>query len=113
MLFFYAVGEKFRDWTDEEPSLDVVLETVTMWWLLGSFPKAIYAYSEVRPLSLSPCLPPFSFLFLALLHAVTSETILTNSPFQLTSGVGAWHRDPALFLTKPFGFSSLDRKSVV
>jgi microsomal epoxide hydrolase len=53
------VGEKFRDWTDEDPSLDVVLETVTMWWILGSYPKAIYAYAEVRlpPRLVAPARP--------------------------------------------------------
>jgi len=61
-----SVAEKFRDWVDEELSKDQILETVTVWWLLGSkcliavtcslgadlfslaaYPQAIYAYSEV------------------------------------------------------------------
>ncbi|ORY64618.1 epoxide hydrolase [Leucosporidium creatinivorum] len=68
------LAEKFRDWVDEELSKDEILETVTVWWLLGTYPKAIYAYSE------------------------------------LTTGVGGWHRDPALYLNKPFGFSSFAKE---
>ncbi|KAM0752398.1 epoxide hydrolase [Meredithblackwellia eburnea MCA 4105] len=64
------LGEKFRDWVEEQIDLDEFLEIATMWWILESFPTAIYAYSE------------------------------------LTTGVGAWHTKPELYLHKPFGFSS-------
>lgn len=45
------LGEKFRDWTDDDLNLDQVLETVTLWWVLECFPKAIYAYEQVSILS--------------------------------------------------------------
>lgn len=44
--------------------------------------------------------------FLLLAAELSSENSRTDPLLQLTTGVGAWHRDPALFLTKPFGFSS-------
>ncbi|KDE08933.1 hypothetical protein MVLG_01025 [Microbotryum lychnidis-dioicae p1A1 Lamole] len=41
------LGEKLLEWTDEDLELDHLLEIVTMWWLLGTFPKSIYAYAEL------------------------------------------------------------------
>ncbi|GAA5923867.1 hypothetical protein JCM1841_001418 [Sporobolomyces salmonicolor] len=41
------LAEKFRDWTDETPSVDEVLAICTMWWIRDSFPSSIYAYSEL------------------------------------------------------------------
>jgi microsomal epoxide hydrolase len=43
------VGEKFLDWTDEDPSVDFVLEMATLWWLTETFPTSIYPYREVVP----------------------------------------------------------------
>lgn len=48
------LGEKFRDWTDDDLNLDQVLETVTLWWVLECFPKAIYAYEQVSTAFLLP-----------------------------------------------------------
>ncbi|KAF2091834.1 alpha/beta-hydrolase [Saccharata proteae CBS 121410] len=41
------IGEKFLDWTDTDPSLDTILESVSLYWLTDTFPKAIYTYREV------------------------------------------------------------------
>jgi microsomal epoxide hydrolase len=38
------IGEKFQDWTDTTPSLDQILEAVTLYWLTDTFPRAIYPY---------------------------------------------------------------------
>lgn len=47
MALLAWLGEKFNSWSDEPPSLDQLLETVTIWWLRESFPTSIWAYSEI------------------------------------------------------------------
>lgn len=47
MALLAWLGEKFNTWSDVPPSLDRLLETVTIWWLRESFPSSIYAYSEI------------------------------------------------------------------
>jgi hypothetical protein len=41
------IGEKFLEWTDETPSLDEILASVSLYWLTDTFPGAIYPYREV------------------------------------------------------------------
>jgi microsomal epoxide hydrolase len=43
------LAEKFLDWTDEDPSVDYVLEMASLWWLTETFPTSIYPYREVTP----------------------------------------------------------------
>lgn len=38
------IGEKFLEWTDEDPPLDKILEDVTLYWLTDTFPRCIYPY---------------------------------------------------------------------
>ena len=52
------MGEKFIAWTDETPSLDEILTTVSLWWMMETFPKAIYPYREVGQ-SLSILVTPY------------------------------------------------------
>jgi len=40
------IGEKFILWSDETPSLDIILESVTLYWLTETFPTSIYPYRE-------------------------------------------------------------------
>lgn len=42
------IGEKFLAWTDQDPSVDTILENVTLYWLTDTFPTAIYSYRAVR-----------------------------------------------------------------
>ncbi|KIX08631.1 uncharacterized protein Z518_03288 [Rhinocladiella mackenziei CBS 650.93] len=42
------VGEKFLKWTDKPPSLDQILESVTLYWLTETFPRAVYPYRQVQ-----------------------------------------------------------------
>lgn len=42
------IGEKFLAWTDQDPSVDTILESVTLYWLTDTFPTAIYSYRAVR-----------------------------------------------------------------
>ena len=41
------IGEKYLKWTDETPSLDEILASVTLYWLTETFPRAIYPYRQV------------------------------------------------------------------
>jgi len=74
------IGEKFLEWTDEDPSLDTILESVTLYWLTQSFPRAIYPYAQFhgRPASGHP-----------------KDNPQVPSP----------HADPKYYIKKPFGYS--------
>lgn len=43
------IGEKFLEWTDPRttPPLLVILESVTLYWLTDTFPRAIYPYRQL------------------------------------------------------------------
>ncbi|KAH7364659.1 epoxide hydrolase [Rhexocercosporidium sp. MPI-PUGE-AT-0058] len=38
------IGEKFLAWTDDDPSLQTILESVTLYWFTRSFESSIYTY---------------------------------------------------------------------
>jgi microsomal epoxide hydrolase len=38
------IGEKFLEWTDEDPPLDEILESISLYWLTDTFPRCIYPY---------------------------------------------------------------------
>jgi len=41
------IGEKFLEWTDEDPPIEKILESVTLYWLTETFPRCIYPYRGV------------------------------------------------------------------
>ncbi|KAK4546407.1 hypothetical protein LTR36_002084 [Oleoguttula mirabilis] len=41
------IGEKFLEWTDEDPALDDILESVSLYWLTDTFPRCIYPYRGI------------------------------------------------------------------
>lgn len=41
------IGEKFMDWTDDEPSLDTVLESVTLYWVTNCAATSLWSYRQV------------------------------------------------------------------
>ncbi|KAF2200651.1 epoxide hydrolase-like protein [Delitschia confertaspora ATCC 74209] len=41
------IGEKFLEWTDEDPSLETILDGVTLYWFTSSMPRSIYPYREL------------------------------------------------------------------
>ena len=41
------IGEKFLQWTDTTPPLPIILESVTLYWLTETFPRAIYPYRQL------------------------------------------------------------------
>lgn len=42
----HRIGEKFLEWTDIDPSIDSILESVTLYWLTATFPRAMYPYVQ-------------------------------------------------------------------
>jgi hypothetical protein len=56
----YRIGEKFLAWTDQDPPLDEILASVTLYWLTETFPRSIYPYRQVRISFLYPSISPFS-----------------------------------------------------
>jgi microsomal epoxide hydrolase len=40
------IGEKFLDWTDIDPSLEDILESVTLYWLTESGSRGLYPYRQ-------------------------------------------------------------------
>lgn len=40
------VGEKLQAWTAETPSVEELLDSVTLYWLTESFPRAIFPYRQ-------------------------------------------------------------------
>ncbi|CAI9627151.1 unnamed protein product [Alternaria burnsii] len=41
------IGEKFLQWTDEDPSLDTILTDISLYWFTESFARSIYPYREL------------------------------------------------------------------
>jgi microsomal epoxide hydrolase len=41
------IGEKFLEWTDEDPSVDTILASVSLYWLTDTFPRCIYPYRGI------------------------------------------------------------------
>ncbi|GIZ46267.1 hypothetical protein CKM354_000939900 [Cercospora kikuchii] len=41
------VGEKYLEWSDEDPPLEKVLETVALYWLTESIPRGLYAFRKI------------------------------------------------------------------
>ncbi|KAL4727120.1 hypothetical protein ACLX1H_006021 [Fusarium chlamydosporum] len=40
------IGEKFRDWTDQDPPIDEILTSASLYWLTDTFPTSIYPYRQ-------------------------------------------------------------------
>ncbi|KAF2225936.1 Alpha/Beta hydrolase protein [Elsinoe ampelina] len=41
------IGEKFLEWSDEDPPLDQILESISLYWLTDTFPRCIYPYRSL------------------------------------------------------------------
>ncbi|KAH7043770.1 Alpha/Beta hydrolase protein [Macrophomina phaseolina] len=41
------IGEKFLDWTDEDPPINTILASVSLYWLTDTFPTSVYPYREM------------------------------------------------------------------
>ncbi|KAI9757712.1 MAG: hypothetical protein M4579_003337 [Chaenotheca gracillima] len=80
------IGEKFLEWSDEDPSIDTILESITLWWFTETFPRAIYSYRE---------------------RFENCETLTATEPPKLAkpnSGPGD-AANPDNFIKIPFGYS--------
>ncbi|KAF7446885.1 epoxide hydrolase protein [Pyrenophora tritici-repentis] len=41
------IGEKFLEWTDEDPSIDEILTNVSLYWFTNCITRSIYTYREL------------------------------------------------------------------
>jgi len=63
MALLAWIGEKFLAWSDEDPDLETILESVTLYWLTETFPTSIYPYRLVRhPFPISAIDPRFRLI---------------------------------------------------
>jgi microsomal epoxide hydrolase len=42
----HRIGEKFQQWSDTDPSLDEMLDSVTLYWFTESFARGIHPYRQ-------------------------------------------------------------------
>jgi len=77
------IGEKYLEWTDEDPSLEDILRAVSLYWLTDTFPRAIYPYR-------------------AFVERMTA-------PPEKRKGM---HEDPKWHIKKPFGYSYFPKELV-
>lgn len=40
------VGEKYQKWSDQDPPIEEILDSVTLYWFTESFPRSIYPYRQ-------------------------------------------------------------------
>ncbi|KAF2173531.1 hypothetical protein M409DRAFT_35172 [Zasmidium cellare ATCC 36951] len=38
------IGEKYLEWTDEDPSVETILQVASLYWLTDTYPRCIYPY---------------------------------------------------------------------
>jgi microsomal epoxide hydrolase len=41
------IGEKFLEWTDEDPSMDHILTNISLYWFTRCFPSCLYPYRQL------------------------------------------------------------------
>lgn len=46
IALFAWISEKFITWTDTTPSLEDILDSISLYWFTQSFPKCIYCYRQ-------------------------------------------------------------------
>jgi microsomal epoxide hydrolase len=42
------IGEKFLEWTDEDPSMDHILTNISLYWFTRCFPSCLYPYRQLN-----------------------------------------------------------------
>ena len=52
------IGEKFLHWTDEDPPLEAILDSVTLYWFTQSLPRCIYPYRQYFVQYVAQTTPP-------------------------------------------------------
>jgi microsomal epoxide hydrolase len=40
------IGEKFLEWSDKQPELDQILDSVSLYWFTSTFPRSVYPYRQ-------------------------------------------------------------------
>jgi hypothetical protein len=91
------IGEKFLEWTDQDPELDKILEAVSLYWLTDTFPSSVYNYRQVSFAQIPHVLSP-------LLRSLALQSL------QKENKGGA--DNPNHYIPKPLGFSAFPKEIV-
>ncbi|KAL1606169.1 hypothetical protein SLS60_003570 [Paraconiothyrium brasiliense] len=69
------IGEKFLEWSDTDPSLDIILTNVSLYWFTQSLPRSLYPYRQIFGTSR----PVFKYL--------DKPTGFSFFPYELSPGI--------------------------
>lgn len=50
------IGEKFLEWSDQDPSLDDILTNVSLYWFTKTYPRSLYPYRAYTSMEGQPYL---------------------------------------------------------
>jgi len=93
------IGEKFLEWTDEDPELDEILDSVSLYWLTETYARCIYPYRSVSfdPRPFHPVPTHLSLRFQSLTYPHTALRFSIR-PLQQTSLCKTLRQTPRLLL---------------
>lgn len=89
------IGEKFLSWSDEDPSMEAILESTTLYWFTNTIQRSLYPYRQVRTSHLT---------YIA----------LTRSPCATQSwapGAVSAHENPQYHIHQSLGYSLFPKES--
>lgn len=96
------IGEKFLEWTDEDPELDAILDSVSLYWLTDTYARCIYPYRSVSLLLITPLSHIFGNLSpSSLLTHLLTALRLSIRPKRKTSLCETLRQTPRLLLFPP------------
>ncbi|KAJ9127787.1 hypothetical protein QFC24_000070 [Naganishia onofrii] len=52
------IGEKLHEWTDKTPTMPIILQWLSLYWLTQTFPTSIYPYRHTQTDHPDPTTPP-------------------------------------------------------
>jgi microsomal epoxide hydrolase len=102
----YRIGEKFLEWTDETPSLNDILASVSLYWLTDTCPRAIYPYREVSYFPSPHLLTSSAQGKHASVPAIEMAHCTNALCGRQSYGPNPTHHGtPSLYINKPLGYS--------
>ena len=84
------IGEKFLSWSDEDPPMDAILESASLYWFTNTISRSLYPYREVRTSHLTDI-------------ALTLSRRYINQSF--VAGAVNAQTDPRYHMRQPLGYS--------
>jgi microsomal epoxide hydrolase len=109
------IGEKFLDWTDQDPSTQTILEFTTLYWLTKCTSTNLWSYRHVSPPLAFPSIPYFLHSPHLLTQASQSPMFAKPPPAPTSQSYGAGakgHDHPDYYISKPFGYSYFPKELI-